>query len=74
MYGVDVIDDLIFDFLDGVRESNFDFTLSAEHRFPFYGMRLKTSYSLEHTWTVGKVEGENRRDHFLLLEASFLAE
>ena len=74
LYGVDNREDLFFDFLDGIRESNFDFTLSAEHRIPFYGLRFKASYSLEHTWNVGKVEGENRWDHKLLFEASFLAE
>ena len=74
LYGVDEKEDLFFDFLDGVKETNVDFTLFAEHRIPFYGLRFKGSYSLEHTWNVDKIEGENRWDHFLLLEASFLME
>ena len=72
-YGVDR-KDLFYDYLEGPRETNVDFTLFAEHRIPLYGLLFKGSAGLAHTWNVDKEKGKNRWDLILSLQASFLAE
>ncbi len=56
-------------FLDGVVETNVDWTLFAGFRIPRYGVSLEASYSLEYTQNVGKVSGAQRWDHILSLTA-----
>ena len=72
-YGVDR-KDLFYDYLEGPRETNLDFTVFAEHRIPFYGLLFRGSTGVAHTWNVDKEKGKNRWDLILSLQASFLAE
>lgn len=60
--------------VDGsVRETNIDATIYSEYRIPFYGIKLYTSYSIEHTWNKNLTEGDNGWDHILTLSGKWQA-
>ena len=59
-------------FLDGVVETNYDWTSSVVLRLPQEGSMVKVSYSLAYTHNVGKIEGISRWDHILGIEVGWM--
>ncbi len=55
-----------------IRETNIDWTLSCEYRIPYYGVKIRGSYSLEYTKNEHKVAGRNRWNHIVGIEAAWL--
>jgi hypothetical protein len=58
-------------FLDGIVETNVDWTLGARYRFPYFGASIGASYSVEYTTNLDKVEGADRWDHFVELSGTW---
>ncbi|KKK75158.1 hypothetical protein LCGC14_2876540, partial [marine sediment metagenome] len=58
-------------FLDGIVESNIDWTIFADWRIPRSRIQVKASYSLEYTWNLDKVAGSERWDHILAISAGW---
>jgi hypothetical protein len=59
-------------FLDGIVESVFDWTVSAEYRMPKYRLSLGGSYSLQYTHNLNKVEGAVRWDHLVAIDVRWM--
>ncbi len=60
--------------VDGsVRETNTDLTLYAEHRIPYYGVKLYAAWSLEYTHNKDRTEGDHEWKNYLSLSAKWQA-
>lgn len=59
-------------FLDGIVESVFDWTVSAEYRMPEYRFSFGGSYSLQYTHSLDKVEGAVRWDHLVSVDVRWM--
>ncbi len=57
-----------YDFIDGVIESNCDFTIFLNYKLPAYKSEFHLEYSLEYTGNADNVQGENRWDHLISLK------
>ncbi len=57
-----------YDFIDGVIEYNYNFTLFTDFVWPDYRSKFHIEYSVQYTDNVNNVKGDTRWDHLLSLK------